>query len=78
MLGICNKGTSDACSLLAEQTLYDLVGEPPEFINYQLWISYKKFVGLKYLFLFFGWLHFCIRVLKSNCMSLSCHVRVSE
>ena len=33
----------------------------PEFINYQLWTSYKILLSLKYLFHFFlssGWLHF--------------------
>ena len=42
----------------------------PEFINYQLWTSYKVFLSLKYLFQFFGWLHFFIRVLKSTCILL--------
>ena len=48
---------------------------PPELINYQIWTSYKIFLNLKYFFHLFGWLHFFIRVLKSNCMLLSYHVR---
>ena len=55
------KNTSDAYSLLAKYTLSDPIGEPRRFINYQLWTSYKIFLNLKYLFHFFGWLHFFIR-----------------
>ena len=50
----------------------------PEFIIYQLWTSYKIFLSLKYLFHFFGWLYFFVRVLKGYCILLSWHVRVSE
>ena len=52
-----------------------------EFINYQLWTSYRNFLGLKYSFHFFlisGWLHLFTRALKSNCTLLSCHVSISE
>ena len=64
MLGKQNttvKIASDACSLLKKYTLSDRVGRTPEFINYQLWTSYKTSLSLKYLFHFFltnGWLHF--------------------
>ena len=55
------KNTGDACTLLAKWTLFNLIREPWGFINYQLWTRCKIFLNLKYLFQFFGWMHFFIR-----------------
>ena len=76
------KSTSNACFLFIVRKI-DVIWSSrttPEFINYQLWTSYKTFLSCKYLFRFFlnnGW-HIFTRVLNQNCMFLLCHVRDSE
>ena len=55
------KNTRGGCSLLAKETLSNLIGEPQGFINFQIWTIYKIFLNSRYLFHFFGWLHFFIK-----------------
>ena len=78
MFGMYNKEHKRRFFIVSKIGIIWSSRRPPEFIDYQLWTSYKIFLNMKYLFHFFGWLHFFIRVLKSNCMLLSYHVRVSE
>ena len=75
MFGMCNE-EHKKCLLIVSKIWSNR--RIPELINYQLWTSYTIFFGLKYLLHFFGWLHLIIRILKSNCMWLSCHIRVLE
>ena len=52
----------------------------PEFINYQLWTSYKALVWNIYFTFSLPVVDYTFykSSIKSNCMLLSCHVRFSE
>ena len=75
MFSICNKEHKRCLLIVYKLDIIWSNRRTPEFINYQLWTSYKIFRSLKYLFHFFGWL---LDFSKSNCMLLSWHVRSSE
>ena len=77
MFGMCNKEHKRCLFIVSKIDIIWSNRRTPEFINFQLWTSYKILFSLKYLLHFFGWLHFFISALKNKCMLLSWHVRIS-
>ena len=71
MFDMCNKEHRRCLFIVSKIDIIWSYRGTPEFINYQFWASYKIFLSLKYLFHFFGWLHFFIKVVKSDYTLLS-------
>ena len=68
----------NACSLLAKQTLFDLVGERASSVIINFEQSIKPFLVWNIYFTFFWLLVDCSfykGAIKSNCILLLCHVR---
>ena len=75
------KTAIDDCSLLAKQTFPDLLGELPCSLIFKFEQVIKPFLVWNIYFTFFLSVLDCIfykSTIKSNCILLSCHVRVLE